>query len=226
MSGMSLILGVMKEQIRANGMIWGGCAIGGLVFKKVKSKVLGLLLGARGINLGAGCHFNGIRCMRFGRDLSVRSNLWLEAVTRYEGEVFTPQIVIGDRVSMSDGVHITAILRVEIGNDVLFGSRVFVSDHNHGAYAGEDQCAPDQPPVKRALHSRGPVIIEDNVWLGDNVNIVGPVRIGFGAVIGANSVVRSDVPALAIAAGSPARVLKTYDEAAAEWVAADQRRSR
>ncbi len=226
MSGMSVIFAVMKEQVRSNGAIWGIAAIFGLVIKKVKSKLIGALLGAPGINLGAGCHFNGIRCMRFGRDISVRNHLWLEAITRYEGVVFTPQIMIGNRVNMSDGVHISAISRIEIGDDVLFGSRVFVSDHNHGAYGGEQQSRPGEAPVKRALHSRGAVIIESNVWLGDNVNIVGPVHIGAGAVIGANSVVRSDVPARTIVAGSPARVVKAWDESVSRWVAGDQRRSR
>jgi acetyltransferase-like isoleucine patch superfamily enzyme len=128
--------------------------------------------------------------------------------------------VFGDRVIFSNAVHIAAIECVEIGNDVLFGSGVFVSDHNHGSYAGANQCAPGLAPADRPLDTRGPVIIEDNVWLGDNVNIVGPARIGFGAVIGANAVVRGDVPARTMVVGTPAHVIKRFDERAGQWVPA------
>jgi acetyltransferase-like isoleucine patch superfamily enzyme len=172
------------------------------------------------VHLGSGCHFHGIRFMRFGRGVRARGNLWIEAICQYGEAVFTPRIVVGDGVVFSNGVHISAIDRVEIGNRVLFGSGVFISDHNHGAYAGPVHSAPDQAPEDRVLHTRGPVIIEDNVWFGDNVNVVGPARIGFGAVIAANSVVRGDVPARSMVAGSPARAIRTFDDQARQWLAA------
>jgi len=61
------------------------------------------------------------------------------------------------------------------------------------------------------------VIVGDNVWIGDNAVIIGPVSIGRGAIIGANSVVRRDVPAYTMAAGAPARPIKRFDEAAGQW---------
>jgi acetyltransferase-like isoleucine patch superfamily enzyme len=56
--------------------------------------------------------------------------------------------------------------------------------------------------------TKGPVTLGDNVWLGANVVVTSGVTIGRRAVIGANSVVTDDVPAFAVAAGAPARVLK------------------
>ena len=56
--------------------------------------------------------------------------------------------------------------------------------------------------------SKGPIIIEDEVWLGYGVMVLSGVRIGRGAVVGAGSVVTKDVPAGAIAVGVPACVMR------------------
>lgn len=64
------------------------------------------------------------------------------------------------------------------------------------------------PPKNRIIVSKGPVIIEDNVWIGDKATILPNVRIGFGSIIAANSVVTRDIPPFSIVAGAPARVVK------------------
>jgi acetyltransferase-like isoleucine patch superfamily enzyme len=215
----SSIWRALSQQIKDNGLVWGGLLIAAEVVTKLRSRLLGVVLGAPDVHLGSGCRFQGIRFMRFGRGVRSRGNLWMEAISQYGDAAFTPRIAVGDRVVFSNAVHISAIHSVEIGNRVLFGSGVFISDHNHGAYAGSLHSAPGQAPEDRALHTRGAVVIEDNVWFGDNVNVVGPARIGFGAVIAANSVVRGDVPACSIVAGAPARVVKVFDEQALQWVA-------
>src|SRR5450759_5133097 len=104
---------------------------------------------------------------------------------------------------LSDRLHLSAINRIEIGDNCLFD--------NHGSYKGDVQSAPSEQPIKRKLISLGPVVIGSNVWLGDNVIIIGPVRIGDGVVIGANSVVTRDIPEHVIAAGAPLRILKTFN---------------
>jgi acetyltransferase-like isoleucine patch superfamily enzyme len=211
-------LAAMKEQFSSKGLVWGAFATARMALGMLRWKVLALYLRAPGLNLGSDCELSGLRFVQFGRDVRARGGLWIEAVSGYQGDVFTPSIVIGDRVRFSRGVHIAALGTVRLGNDVLFGSNVLVSDHNHGAYAGAAQTNPDQPPVSRPLRSPGAVLIEDNVWIGDNAVILAPAHIGFGAVIGANSVVRGDVPAGSLAAGAPSRVLKLYDRAQGLWV--------
>jgi acetyltransferase-like isoleucine patch superfamily enzyme len=61
--------------------------------------------------------------------------------------------------------------------------------------------------------SKGPIVVEDGVWLGVGTKILAGVRIGRGAVIGAGSIVTHDVPAGAIAIGVPARVVRMRDVA-------------
>lgn len=68
-----------------------------------------------------------------------------------------------------------------------------------------------KPVPWQGFTSKGPVRIGDNVWLGANVVVTSGVTIGRRAVIGANSVVTTDIPAFAIAAGAPAKVLSTIE---------------
>ena len=91
-------------------------------------------------------------------------------------------------------------------NRVLIGRWVTISDNNHGY---TDMLSLQKPPIEREWVSKGPVIIEDNVWIGDKATILANVTIGKGAVVAANSVVTKDVPAYSVVAGIPAKVIKT-----------------
>ena len=155
--------------------------------------------------------------MIFGKGVYAGRDLWLEAVTGYGPQEFKPRIVIGDCVCFSDSVHISAIESITIGSHTLFGSKIYISDHNHGVYSGEGQSSPNEPPAHRRLGGGGPVVIGENVWVGDNSVIVGPVNIGRAAVIAANSVVRGMVPANTMVAGVPARPIKTYNFETGTW---------
>lgn len=142
-----------------------------------------------------------------GNNFTSLYNLRLEAWDQYAGQQFQPSLVIGDNVNMNTDCHIGCIERVEIGNDVLIASRVYISDHSHGDISAE---AFALPPVARPLRTKGPVRIEDNVWIGEGVCVLPGVTIGRSAIIGANSVVTRDVPANSIAAGNPARIIKQF----------------
>ena len=184
---------------------------------KIKSRILAVLLRAPGLFIAGHCKVSGIRHLRIGRNFYVPGDLWIDAVTRYGGQRFTPSIVIGDDVRLSPGAHITAIDRIVIGSGVLAGSRIYISDHNHGEYAGSTQSSPWEAPAERRLGGGGPVIIGDNVWIGENVVILGPANIGAGAILAANSVVRGDVPAMTMVGGIPARRIKQFQVDTQRW---------
>lgn len=141
-----------------------------------------------------------------GDHFSTLKGLRIETFSEYMGQRFTPRLTIGNRVSMNTDCHIGCAERIEIGDNVLLASRVFVTDHFHGMT--DSRRTLDIPPAMRNLSLKGAVIIEDNVWLGEGVCVMPGVRIGRGAVIGANAVVTKDVPAYAVAGGVPARIIK------------------
>jgi lipopolysaccharide O-acetyltransferase len=212
------IIKKLNNRLAADGVILGSWHLLARVFRNARSFFYGLVLGAENLDIGSGCYIKGIKRIRFGKDISIFKDIWLEAVTQHHGVRFTPLITLGARISFSNNVHVSCINRVSIGDDVLIGSNVHISDHNHGHYGVEGASTPDVAPAARLLKSAGEVVIGDRVWIGDNVVIIGPVRIGAGAVIGANSVVRTDIPENSVAVGVPTRVVKVFNPVDATWI--------
>lgn len=149
------------------------------------------LVGGKNITIG--------KCVLFSK------NITLSAWDNFHGQTFQPNILIGDNCSFGEGAHITSINSIEIGNGVLMGKNVTITDNSHG-YCSKDEA--EIPPIRRTLFSKGAVIIGDNVWIGDKVTVLPNVSIGEGCIIGANSVVTKDLPANSICAGNPCKIIK------------------
>jgi acetyltransferase-like isoleucine patch superfamily enzyme len=113
----------------------------------------------------------------------------------------TGRITIGSGALLNLDVMVAAIDRVEIGDHCMLANGCLVTDGNHRF---DD---PDLPVPWQGFTSKGPVVLGDNVWLGAHVVVTSGVTIGRRCVIGANSVVTTDIPPFSIAAGAPARVL-------------------
>ena len=216
-----------------------------IVLKKIKKKLLMLVMFVRndGIIIGLErfiadninrvyslCIFNrldividcttniyGLDKISIGHNVGMGKYNWIEAINNYAGIEMKARIVIGNNVSFSDFNHIGCTNYIEIGDNVLLGSRCYITDHNHGIYMGDDESSPNVPPIERHLTSNRSVVIEDNVWIGDNVVVLPGVRIGYGAVIGANAVVSHDIPEKSIAVGVPARVIKRWSDESGKW---------
>jgi acetyltransferase-like isoleucine patch superfamily enzyme len=150
----------------------------------------------------------GSKYINIGDNVIFNENIVLTAWDNYYGQQFSPQITIGNGSNIGGYSKITAINKITIGNDVLIGRNVLITDHVHGHSLRE---LLDIPPSKRNLYSRGHVIIEDNVWLGEKVSVLPGVTIGKGSIIGANAVVTKNIPAYCIACGIPAKIIKTMD---------------
>ena len=116
-----------------------------------------------------------------------------------------PSLDIGFHCNFGGHNHITCTNKIIIGNNVLTGRWVTISDNNHGNTSQEML---QMRPSERPIVSKGPIVIEDNVWIGDKATILACVHIGKGAIIAANAVVTKDVPAYGVAAGNPARIIK------------------
>ena len=92
---------------------------------------------------------------------------------------------------------------------MLLASRIYISNHSHGEITAD---ALKLPPSQRELVSKGPVIIEDNVWIGEGVCILPNVTIEKNSIVGANAVVTKSFPANSIIAGNLAKLLRVIYE--------------
>lgn len=111
---------------------------------------------------------------------------------------------IGARSQLGENSRIGHSVR--IGSDVVMGPDVVIMT---SAHAFED---PRTPINRQGALPVKPVEIGDDVWIGTRVVIMPGVRIGNGAVVGANTVVTKDVPALGIITGAPARLIRYRGE--------------
>ena len=150
-------------------------------------------------------YLKGGAYIKIGANASFDQRLRLDAIDTFLGDSFNPEIRIGNHVSIQKDCHIGAINKIIIGNNVLLASKVYISDHSHGEITAE---ALSMPPALRKLHSKGPVIIEDNVWLGEGVVVLAGVTIGENSIVGANAVVTKSIPKNCVAAGNPARIIR------------------
>ena len=154
------------------------------------------------------CIIKNPHCISIGNGFASMYNLRIEAWDMYRGQKFSPEIIIGNNVIFNTDVHIGCINKIIIGNDVLLASRIYIADHSHGKVIKEELST---PPTERELFSKGPVVIEDRVWIGEGVCVLAGVTIGKGSIIGANAVVTRSIPPNSVAAGIPAKVIKQLD---------------
>jgi acetyltransferase-like isoleucine patch superfamily enzyme len=134
--------------------------------------------------------------LRIGRHVLFEPDVWLTAPA-------PARVVIGSGSFLNLGVMVAAAELVEIGEHCMFANGCFVTDADHRF---DD---PHKPVPWQGFRPKGPTRIGDNVWCGAHVVVTGGVTIGERCVIGANSVVTDDLPPFSIAAGAPARVLRT-----------------
>lgn len=153
--------------------------------------------------------------LRYEKGFTTGYNCRLEMFDTGKGN--KEKLIIGLDCKIGDYVHIAVGERIKIGNNVLMGSKILITDLNHGNYLEpESNSSPDIPPDKRPLNT-SPIEIGDNVWIGDNACILPGVKIGNGCIIGANSTVNKSIPNNCIVVGSPAKIIKVYNYKTDMW---------
>lgn len=161
------------------------------------------------------CHgsvyFGSVQCLIGSKHISIGQNtgfgdgLFLTVWDHYQDQEFTPTVKVGKNCWFGLYCHITAVNKILIGDNLLIGKWVTITDNSHGNTDYESLIV---PPTKRPIISKGPVIIGNNVWIGDKATILPGVTIGDGAVIAANTVVTKDVPPYCVCAGNPGIIVK------------------
>ena len=141
----------------------------------------------------------GERRISIGSDVFVGAGSWLQVLDAAGDD---PVVIVGDGTSIVGACVLSGCRQIQIGRQVLMARNVYIADHMH---AFEDET---RPVLDQGVDRIAPIEIGDGAWLGQNV-VVGPgVRIGRGAVIGANSGVLEDVPDNGVAVGAPARTVR------------------
>ena len=129
------------------------------------------------------------------RDAEVKLTSW--NIGEHKGE-----IIIGKYSLITPGVRIMAAEKIKIGDSCMIAHGVYISDADwHGIY---DRAEP--------VGQTKPVILEDNVWVGDSAIICKGVTIGKNSIIGAGAIVTKDVPQNSIFAGNPAKLVKELND--------------
>ena len=126
-------------------------------------------------------------------------------------------LFFGNNVQINDYCHINALKSVRIGDNVLIASKVFITDLEHGSYVGDENDSQPNSIVKDRPLSSKPVVIENNVWIGELCSVLPGVTIGENSIIGANSVVTKSIPPNSIAVGNPAKVIKQFNFETKHW---------
>ena len=144
--------------------------------------------------------------IEIGKNFSLRSWITSNPLAPYHPAVLSTRapgafIRIGDGVGMTGGV-ICAFERIEIGHRVLIGANCVIVDSD---FHPLNPFARQNDPSKA---KNGPVVIEDDVFIGMNCLILKGVSIGKGSVVGAGSVVTSSIPPGTVCGGNPARVIR------------------
>lgn len=132
-----------------------------------------------------------------GMDLLLGRGVWLSRNGTFQGR---GRVRIGESTYIGSAFSIHCVGEITIGRDCNFANFVSLVDNDHGMALGSPMML--QPMVA------APIVIGDDVWLGEKATILSGVTIGAGAVVAAGAVVRADVPAGSIVAGVPARVVR------------------
>jgi abequosyltransferase len=143
--------------------------------------------------------------IRIGDSVYIAPDTWLNVPEHVLGA--PPAIILENGCKIGRRCMISAKNRVLLGQDVMLGPSVLVTDHSH------EFSNPELPIHAQGLTAGGTVLIERNSWIGHGAAVIstsGDLVIGRNSIIGANSVVTHSVPPFSIVVGNPGKVIKTY----------------
>ena len=165
-----------------------------------------------GIKIGSNSFFekpkilDGAEYIEIKVNSSIGHSSWLGAFDKYFNQSFNPKIMISNNVRIGNYACITAIDEILIKDGCLISEYVYISDHYHGFDPTLNLPLKDHP-----LFSKGKVEIGENTFIGYRATILSGVKLGKNCVVGSHSVVTKSFPDYSMIAGSPARLIKTYD---------------
>ncbi len=144
-------------------------------------------------------------------DITMGSSVRLAAMTTISGRTVcrnVPKLLIGNNVGIGWRTSISVGNRIEIGNNVRIAGDCYLAGYPGHPLNAQDR-AKGLPDTDDQI---GAITLEDDVWLATGVKVMSGVRIGQGTIVASGSIVTKDLPNYVLAAGSPARVIKSLKE--------------
>jgi acetyltransferase-like isoleucine patch superfamily enzyme len=163
--------------------------------------------------------------------ISLGDGVRIESFVRFLNFGSVSEIYLHDHVVISQHVEIRVHApkeensKVEIGTNTYIGPYSYLSGKNIsigkncligpyvGIFANNHVFQDPNRPIREQGHTYKGIVIEDDCWIGTGTKILDGIRIGFGSVVGAGSVVTKDLPSYSVAAGVPARIIKMRNQA-------------
>ena len=183
-------------------------------YSRIKNKIFSVLMRSSFYSCGKNvvielpCRLIGWKHMSIGASTYIGADSWLATFNENgdEGEDKSGpdvKLSIGENVGISGHCTITALKKVEIGDNALIARYVYIADHTH-RYQDKTR------PIKlQGVTEAKPVVIGKGTWIGQGAVICPGVELGENCVVAANSIVRDSFPAFSVVAGAPAKLLKT-----------------
>jgi acetyltransferase-like isoleucine patch superfamily enzyme len=145
-----------------------------------------------------------------GNDVYLYKHSRIETIKRWGNTEYTPKIIIGNRVSFEQHLHMTCATKIEIGDDTVVLADVMITDINH-SYQEINKNIMRQPlEVKET-------VIGNYCFIGMGTKIMAGTKLGDNCIVGCNSVVIGEFPGYTVLAGAPAKIIKRYDFTAGIW---------
>lgn len=148
--------------------------------------------------------------VNIGDEVRIYKNSRIETIERWGDTTFKPMIVIGNRTTFEQCLHLTCASRVEIGDDVVISVDVMITDINHEYSKVNRNIMNQSLEVKET-------IIGKYCLIGMGARIMAGTRLGNNCIVGSNSVVIGAFPDYSVIVGSPAKIIKRYDFEICKW---------
>ncbi len=184
-------------------------------YSRVKTRLFSFILRnafgfvGRDVRICPPFRFSNLRQVSLGDSVIIHCDSWIQVLSSKDEKI--QRLIIGPYTGIGMGATISVAEKVTLEEFVLLARNVYISDNRHAF------CNVTNPIMNQGIETPMPVRIGKHSWLCQNVCVLPGANIGEHCVIGANSVVRGNIPDFSVAVGCPARVVKRYNHETEKW---------